>query len=199
MCIALYSPPLDSIGNSVRGQQFCKVVFILILIILLWSSCSSSYSSVFINSSRTVVQGCLHPHPHPIFTLVPMIIIVLVFILMLILVHQSIKSIFARLSSSASSWRPWSSSSSLLINWSRASSLHSPFPWSSQSSWWSVFTILMISVHNLAPHADQCSQSWWSAFTILILMLISILMIRNWWTFSTSTASTIWGTATRRS
>jgi len=24
MCIALYSPPLDSIGNSVRGQQFCK-------------------------------------------------------------------------------------------------------------------------------------------------------------------------------
>ena len=32
MCIALYSPPLDSIGNSVRGQQFCKVLIITIII-----------------------------------------------------------------------------------------------------------------------------------------------------------------------
>ena len=32
MCIALYSPPLDSIGNSVRGQQFCKVPTITIII-----------------------------------------------------------------------------------------------------------------------------------------------------------------------
>ena len=34
MCIALYSPPLDSIGNSVRGQQFCKVYTITIIIII---------------------------------------------------------------------------------------------------------------------------------------------------------------------
>ena len=32
MCIALYSPPLDSIGNSVRGQQFCKVLIVTIII-----------------------------------------------------------------------------------------------------------------------------------------------------------------------
>ena len=25
MCVALWSPPLDMIGNSVRGQQFCNV------------------------------------------------------------------------------------------------------------------------------------------------------------------------------
>ena len=25
MCVALWSPPLDYLGNSVRGIQFCKV------------------------------------------------------------------------------------------------------------------------------------------------------------------------------
>ena len=25
MCVALWSPPLDSLGNSVRGIQFCQV------------------------------------------------------------------------------------------------------------------------------------------------------------------------------
>ena len=35
MCIALYSPPLDSIGNSVRGQQFCKVLTVTINIIII--------------------------------------------------------------------------------------------------------------------------------------------------------------------
>ena len=35
MCIALYSPPLDSIGNSVRGQQFCKVYTITIISIII--------------------------------------------------------------------------------------------------------------------------------------------------------------------
>ena len=61
MCIALYSPPLDSIGNSVRGQQFCKVLFILYQIPFS-ASFSSSCQSLFINPSRTVLQGCLH-HP----------------------------------------------------------------------------------------------------------------------------------------
>ena len=25
MCVALWSPPLDTLGNSLRGIQFCKV------------------------------------------------------------------------------------------------------------------------------------------------------------------------------
>ena len=110
------------------------------------------------------------------------------------------------LSSSSSSWRPSSSGprpqphpyssliKSIIISF-LISLVITIISWWSQS-WWSVFTILMISVQHLD---DQRSPSWWSAFTILILMLITILMIRSWWTSSTFTASTIWGTATRKS
>ena len=103
------------------------------------------------------------------------------------------------LSSSSSSWRP--SSSGLRPQPHPCSSIdqehHHIIPhFLGHHNHLMVITILMISVHHLD---DQCSPPWWSALTILILMLITILMIRSWWTSSTSTASTIWGTATRKS
>ena len=57
MCIALYSPPLDSIGNSVRGQQFCKVISIYIAVTV-----TNTVTTITITITFTSYHQDLH-HP----------------------------------------------------------------------------------------------------------------------------------------
>ena len=150
-----HSHPHANLCSSIHQEQFCKVVFII------------------------------HPHPIFTLILILMIIIVLVFILMLILSNQSIKNstvFFFIIMKAILIWSSSSTSSLLIIDQEHHHiiphflghhnhlmvitilmiSVHhlddqcSP-SWSScwSPSWWSVFTTLMISSHNLDPHADH--------------------------------------------
>ena len=134
-----------------------------------------------LRQGAAVLQGSLHPLPNPIFSLILILMPIFVHqsiknssarlssssILIPFLPSSSCSSFLINpsrtvLSSSSSSWRPSSSGlhpqphqliKSIIISF-LISLVITIISWWSQL-WWSVFTILMISSHNLDPHADH--------------------------------------------